>query len=84
MRFPRRTITFALTILLLHVALSYALDAAGLVESLLSPSGAQLLWILPLAIFFYALRLTAFFVVPGLLVGSAMLWVIDKARDRHR
>jgi len=83
-RFPRRTIAFALGLMLLHVACAYALDAAGLVESLLSPSGAQLLWILPLAVIFYALRITVFFVVPGVVAGSVIVWLVDEMSDRYR
>jgi hypothetical protein len=78
----RRTLLVAAGILVLHFACAYALDAAGLVESLLSPSGGQLLWVLPLAVIFYALRLATYFVVPGLVVGCAILWLVEKARDR--
>jgi hypothetical protein len=83
-RFPRRTIAFALGLMLLHFTCAYALDAAGLVESLLSPSGAQLVWILPLAVIFYALRITVFFVVPGVFVGSVIVWLVDEMSERYR
>jgi hypothetical protein len=74
---------FTIAIVLLHVTCAYSLDAAGLVESLLSPSGAQLLWILPWAAFFYALRIALFFVVPGVVIGNVILLAIDTGRDRY-
>ena len=61
---------FAAVVLIAHTVLAYLLDAAGLIESLLSPSGARLLWILPLAVLFYALRITAYFIVPGVVLGA--------------
>lgn len=67
---------------MLHLICAHALDAAGFVESLLSPSGGQFYWVLPLAVIFYALRLAAYYVVPGLVVGGSILWLVDKARDR--
>jgi hypothetical protein len=83
-RFPRRTIFIALGIGLLHVAIAYALDAAGLIESLLSPSGTRLLWILPLAVAFYALRLVVYFVVPGVVAGSLLMWALDRKSAKSR
>lgn len=64
---------FAVVILVTHTLIAYALDAAGLIESLLSPSGTRVFWILPLAVIFYALRITAYFIVPGVVVGSLIL-----------
>jgi hypothetical protein len=83
-RFPRRTIGIAAALLLLHVAFAYGLDAVGLVESLLSPSGVQLLWILPLAALFYAVRLASFFVVPGLVASALIFWLLDRAAAHRR
>jgi hypothetical protein len=77
-------IGFAAALLLLHVAFAYGLDAVGLVESLLSPSGVQLLWILPLAALFYAVRLASFFVVPGLVASALILWLLDRAAAHRR
>lgn len=77
--FPRRTFFFASVIGLLHLVVAYGLDAAGLIESLLSPSGPRLLWILPLAVLLYALRLAVYFVVPGLVTGSLLLWMIRRS-----
>lgn len=81
-RWMPRALFVAAGILVLHLACAYALDAAGLVESLLSPSGGRLLWVLPMAVVFYALRLAAYFVVPGVVMGCAILWLVNKARDR--
>ncbi|MBK9265278.1 MAG: hypothetical protein IPM54_36530 [Polyangiaceae bacterium] len=83
LRFPRRTLTFAALVVVLHVAFAYGLDAAGLVEALLSPSGADLLWLLPLAALFYAVRLASFFLVPGLVASAAILWLVDTVRARR-
>lgn len=82
--FPRRTFFFAGAIALLHLAVAYVLDAAGLIENLLSPSGPRLLWILPLAVLLYALRLTVYFLVPGLVAGSLLMWMIRRSTSgRH-
>ena len=77
--FPRRTLFWAAVIVLLHIVVAYVLDAAGLIESLLSPSGVRLLWILPLAMLLYALRLTVYFIVPGVVVGSILEWIANGA-----
>lgn len=82
--FPRRTILFVVSVLVLHLASAHVLDAVGLIESLLSPNGARLLWILPMAVFFYALRIAALFIAPGLVVASAILWLMDEVRARRR
>jgi hypothetical protein len=82
-RFPRRTLIFAAAVLVLHTSSAYVLDTAGLIESLLSPNGERLLWILPMAVFFYALRIVALFVVPGLVVGNLILWLVDEVRGRR-
>lgn len=78
--FPRRTCLVAAAVLALHLVVAYALDAAGLIESLLSPSGTRVLWILPLAILLYLLRFAAYFVVPGLVVGSLLVWIAGNRR----
>lgn len=82
-RFLRRTLVVAMAIVVLHIVCAYALDAVGLVESLLSPSGTRLLWVLPLAVLLYALRFSAYFVAPGLVVGCSILWLVDKADARR-
>lgn len=78
----RRTVGLSLTLVLVHLVCAYVLDAAGFVESLLSPSGIQLMWILPLTVVFYAIRLATYFLVPGLLIGCGILWVLDHVRSR--
>lgn len=64
-----------------HVALMYALDALGLVESLLAPSGLRALAALPLAALFYLVRLALLFAMPGLLLVALLRWAA--ARIRH-
>jgi hypothetical protein len=56
---------------LLNVLGARLLDRLGLIEGLLSPSGARLLVLVPVAVAFYAARFFAFFVAPGLLLGAA-------------
>jgi hypothetical protein len=46
------------------------LDTLGLIEGLLSPAGARLALLVPVAVVFYAGRFFAFFVAPGLLLGA--------------
>jgi len=46
------------------------LDELGLIEALLSPSGASPAMLLPLAILFFAARFTARFIAPGLVLGA--------------
>jgi hypothetical protein len=76
--FPRRTALFAAALVALHLAGAYALDALGLIESLLSPSGARVLWLVPLAGLFYLVRFTLLFVAPGLALGALLLWLADR------
>lgn len=76
--FPRRTFVVTGSVALLHLVVAYVLDAAGLIESLLSPSGPRLLLVLPLAVLFYALRLTVYFVIPGVITGSLLVWMMGR------
>jgi hypothetical protein len=46
------------------------LDALGLIEGLLSPSGWRLLLIVPLSVAFYGARLFVYFIAPGLLLAE--------------
>lgn len=55
-----------------HEALARGLDRAGLVERLLSPSGAGAAVVLVAAAAMYALRLGLLFVVPGVVVARAV------------
>jgi len=81
-RFPRRTLMIAGAIGLLHLVVAYLLDAAGLIESLLSPSGPRVLVVLPLALLLYALRLTTYFVIPGVVAGSLLVWIVERKSIR--
>lgn len=63
-----------------HVALMYALDALGLVESLLAPSGLRAIAALPLAASFYLVRLMLLFVMPGLLLAALLQWAARRAQ----
>jgi len=56
---------------LLNLLGARLLDRLGLIEGLLSPSGARLVVLVPVAVVFYAARFFAFFVAPGLLLGAA-------------
>ncbi|HLM74238.1 MAG TPA: hypothetical protein VK459_16145 [Polyangiaceae bacterium] len=76
---PRRTLVFAAVILVLNLGGAYLLDALGLVEGLLSPHGGTIELLLPLAVVFYAARISLYFVVPGLLVGALSLWAMERA-----
>ncbi|EYF02212.1 Hypothetical protein CAP_7355 [Chondromyces apiculatus DSM 436] len=80
-----RVLAAAAILLALHVALAFALDTLGLVESLLSPSGLRALAVLPLVLGLYAVRLALLFVMPGLvfaaLVSAGRTW---RARRAHR
>ena len=78
--FPRRTLGFALALFVIDVGGARALDALGLVEGLLSPSGERLLLLLPLAGVFYLARLLLLFVAPGVVVGSLVIWGIERRR----
>jgi hypothetical protein len=55
-----------------------ALDSLGLIEGVLSPSGARILILVPVAALFFAARLCCYFVAPGLLLGA----LLDFARLR--
>jgi hypothetical protein len=55
---------------LLNLLGARLLDELGLIEGLLSPSGARLALLVPVALVFYAARIFAFFVAPGLLLGA--------------
>lgn len=76
----RKALVAAGVLGVLHVALVYLLDALGLVESLLSPSGLRVLAVLPLAALFYVVRLALLFVMPGLVAAAVVLWVAGRWR----
>lgn len=54
------------------------LDSLGLIEGILSPGGARIVLLLPVATLFFAARLCCYFVAPGLLLGA----VLDSIRLR--
>ncbi len=66
----RRALVLAAAVSAVNLGGAYALDALGLVESLLSPGGGRAVVVLPLAIGFYAARLLALFVAPGLVIAA--------------
>lgn len=76
----RKALVAAGVLGVLHVALVYVLDALGLVESLLSPSGLRVVAVLPLAGLFYVVRLALIFVMPGLVAAAVVLWVAGRWR----
>lgn len=78
MKAPRKTLIFAAAILTANLGGAYLLDALALVEGLLSPSGARLVWLVPLAGLFYLARLIALFAAPGLVLGAAVSWALDR------
>jgi hypothetical protein len=55
---------------LLNLLGAQLLDTLGLIEGLLSPTGAQLALLVPVAVVFYTARFFAFFIAPGLLLGA--------------
>jgi hypothetical protein len=73
-RMLKRALLFAAVVFTLNLGGAYLLDALGLVERLLSPSGGAVAVLIPLAVVFYAARLLLLFVVPGLVVGALALW----------
>ena len=77
----KRTLLFAAVVFTLNLGGAYLLDALGLIERLLSPSGGLVARMIPLAVVFYAARLLLLFVVPGLVVGALALWAFKMGRD---
>lgn len=75
----RRAATWLIASVLLNVVGARLLDRLGLIEGLLSPSGARLLLLAPLAVSFYAARFVAYFVAPGLLLGALLAWAFRPA-----
>lgn len=68
-----KVLLFCLGCVLFDVLAARLLDSLGLVEGLLSPNGAQLLLLVPLACAFYAARIITYFVLPAL-VFSALVF----------
>ena len=66
----RTALTLWLATALLDTGGARLLDSLGLIEGLLSPTGARLSVLVPLALLFYAARFVAWFLAPGLLFGA--------------
>ena len=64
------TLVVCITSALVNALGARVLDALGLIEGLLSPSGWRLLLIVPLSVAFYGARLFVYFVAPGLLLAE--------------
>ena len=56
-----------------QLVLSRVLDSISLIEGLLSPSAASSALLVPLAVVFYAARLFAWFIAPGLVLGALVV-----------
>ncbi len=70
---PRRTLYCAIALVMIEILGLRVLAAIGLVESLLSPDGGRALVALPIAVIFFAARLTVRFVLPGLVASSLLI-----------
>jgi hypothetical protein len=69
----RRAAVWLVVSVLVDLLGARLLDALGLIEGLLSPSGGRLLLLVPVAVSFYAARFVAWFVAPGLLLGALLV-----------
>jgi hypothetical protein len=69
---PRRTLILAAVLLAVDLAGARALDALGLVESLLAPGSPRAFVAFPLAVLFYAARISLLFLVPGIVIGALL------------
>ncbi len=76
--FPLRVCLFGAALLVVNGVGAHVLDALGLVEGLLSPHGAALALLLPLAGLFYAARIVVLFAAPGLVLGALVVWIVDR------
>ncbi|AKT36377.1 hypothetical protein [Chondromyces crocatus] len=82
---PHQVLLAAVLLTALYVTLLYVLDAVGLMESLLAPSGLRALLVLPLALGLLAARLLLLFVMPGLVVAALLTLLLQRrARGAHR
>jgi len=82
-RWKKRVAASALA-LLVYEALVLALDRMGLIERLLSPSGAGVAVALVAALSMYTLRLALIFVAPGVVVGWVLIAAVEARRARPR
>ncbi len=79
----KKRVAASVLALFVYEALVLALDRLGLIERLLSPSGAGVAVALVAALGMYALRLALIFVAPGALVGWALCAAIEARRGRR-
>jgi hypothetical protein len=77
---PRRTLIVAVALVTIEVLGVRILAAMGLVESLLSPDGGRAIVALPIAVIFFAARLSVRFVLPGLVVSSLLISWLRRQR----
>ena len=77
----RQACGFWLLTLLVDLGGARLLDSLGLIEGLLSPSGARLALLLPLSVAFFAARIVAWFIAPGLALGASLVTLLDRRRD---
>jgi hypothetical protein len=59
------------------------LDALGLIEGLLSPSGASPVALVPLALLFFGARFVTWFIAPGLVLGALVVSFRPSGRQRN-
>ena len=83
-RFPRKTLILTVALLAVNLGGAHLLDALGLVEGLLSPSGGRLLLLVPLAAAYYVARILALFLAPGLLAGALLEWLWERRTSGRR
>jgi hypothetical protein len=69
---PRRAVLLAIALLAFNAGAELALDALGVMESLLAPPGPRALLIIPLVLLFFTARLLLLFAAPGLLVAAIL------------
>ncbi|TAK23705.1 MAG: hypothetical protein EPO40_26740 [Myxococcaceae bacterium] len=77
----KKRVAASVLALLVYEALVLALDRMGLVERLLSPSGAGVALALVAAVSMYALRLALIFVAPGVVAGWVLIAAIEARRS---
>jgi hypothetical protein len=78
---PRSTLVLGVVCMLTDQLGARLLDAIGLTQEILAPSGARLLLLVPVSCAFYGARLVTYFVLPGLvlLAGARALSLTLKA-----
>lgn len=82
-RWPRRALGLV-ALVVAHEALARGLAAAGLIERLLSPSGAGAVVALVAAVAMYALRLGLLFVAPGVVLSWAVQALVERRRGARQ